>query len=104
MTIPLFKTNNPKTNVNGTSLQGYVSTTFDKLKELLGPAGEGSADGKTNVEWTLEFVDGTVATIYDWKMSNIPTETYDWHIGGKSKKAVEYIQEALKLETKLSLI
>ena len=103
-TIPKYKVNDPKTSINGTHLQGYVSTTFDKLVKLLGDPDEGSADGKTKAEWTLEFIDGTVATIYDWKMPRIPTELYEWHIGGKSTKAVDYVQEALNLKTEYSLI
>jgi hypothetical protein len=41
------------------------------------------------------FPDGTVATIYDWKLSQTPKDLYDWHIGGHSKKAVTAIIQAM---------
>ena len=39
---------------NGTSLQGYVNTTFDKLNEVFGePLYPNSGDGKVICEWVL---------------------------------------------------
>lgn len=55
-------------NINGTSLAGYVSATYDKLVGVLGKPtfDEPSGDGKVQVEWVVEFK-GDVFTIYDWK-------------------------------------
>lgn len=78
---------------NGTSLQGYVRTTYAQLVALFGD-GLGSGD-KTTQEWVLEFDDGTVATIYDWKEYETPMGMYDWHVGGTSKQAVWHVQDAL---------
>ena len=80
--------------VNGTSLQGYIPATYDQLVERFGQP-EGGGD-KTTVEWMLQFEDGTVATIYDWKEYSTPLYVYDWHIGGKSKQAVARVRQALK--------
>ena len=65
----------------GTSLQGYVTTTYAFLVEKLGKPLEG--DDKVTAEWILKFEDGTVATIYDYKEYRTPKGVYDWHIGGQ---------------------
>jgi hypothetical protein len=74
---------------NGTHLQGTVYTTFAKLQDLLG---EGD---KTTQEWCIEFSDGTVATIYDWKEYSTPMGGYDWHIGGHTRRAVQLVEDLL---------
>jgi hypothetical protein len=81
-------------NVNGTSLQGYVKAYYHELVERFGEPEYGG--DKTTVEWCLEFEDGTVATIYDWKEYDTPTGSYNWHIGGKSKEAVWAVTDAMK--------
>lgn len=78
---------------NGTHLQGYVGTTFAKLQDLLGE-GLGGGD-KTTQEWCIEFSDGTVATIYDWKEYDTPLGHYDWHIGGTERRAVQLVERLL---------
>jgi hypothetical protein len=78
---------------NGTSLQGYVNTTYANLVSLFGE-GIGGGD-KTTAEWVLKFDDGTIATIYDWKESCTPMGNYQWHVGGSSRKVVSMVQEAL---------
>jgi len=45
----------------------------------------------------LEFEDGTVATIYDWKEYETPMGLYRWHIGGKNNLAVARVTRALKV-------
>ena len=80
--------------VNGTSLQGYINATYDQLVERFGQP-EGGGD-KTTVEWMLQFEDGTVATIYDWKVDETPTYMYNWHIGGKNKNAVTRVTSTFK--------
>ena len=80
--------------INGTSLQGYVSTTYATLVEKFGQPNIGAGD-KTNSEWALRFSDGTVATIYDYKEPMTPVTKYDWHIGGLSNRAVHRVCAAL---------
>lgn len=82
------------TAINGTHLQGYVETTYDRLVDLFGDS-LGGGD-KTTQEWVLEFSDGTIATIYDWKTYNTPMGMYDWHVGGKSKQALWAVEKAIK--------
>lgn len=84
---------------NGTCLQGYVQTTYDKLVELLGEPNRGqSGDGKVNCEWVLD-IDGEPITIYDWKQEEIPKEEYGWHVGGLGVQALLDLKEALNLPT-----
>lgn len=82
---------------NGTSLQGYVTTTFDKLNDVFGePLYPNSGDGKVICEWVLEWEDGTISTIYCWKLKTVPLGEYNWHIGGNSQKAVDYVTNQMK--------
>lgn len=97
-----FLTHNEKEiNVSGTSLVGYVNTTYSKLFEKFG---EPFDDGyKTDAEWEIEFSDGKVATIYNWKNGKNynGSEGLDidditkWHIGGFDKSVVERIKKIL---------
>jgi hypothetical protein len=80
-------------NVNGTSLRGYVQTTYHQLVATFGPEDVSGGD-KTNAEWTLSFIvdeDGeereVVATIYDWKNETLPLGDHRWHVGGHLKDA-----------------
>jgi hypothetical protein len=92
--------NKRTSKTDGTCLQGYFNTTYTDLVNRLGPCNEGSADGKTTAEWVLESGDGTIATIYDWKTGTTPKEDYNWHIGGKSTKALDLVQKTLGIETR----
>ena len=84
--------------VSGTYLVGYVTTTYGKLVATFGePSLFGGIEDKVQTEWVLEFADGTVATIYDWKTyrESPTTLPYKWHIGGRSDKAVTLVTTAL---------
>jgi hypothetical protein len=43
----------------------------------------------------LQFEDGTIASIYDWKERNTPFYRYDWHIGGHNSNAIDSIHKIL---------
>ena len=91
------------TQVNGTSLKGYVKTTFNKLVETFGAPclNEGPCQyEKVNIEWCLRFSDGTIATIYNWKCYGwqpAPDQEYEWHIGGHVASAVALVKDELGL-------
>lgn len=80
-------------SVNGTSYKGSVKTFYSDLVEAFGEPTFDFRDDldKVNCEWNLRFEDGTVATIYDWKMPETPMGLYEWHIGGRDYKAVEKV-------------
>lgn len=86
-------------DVSGTSLCGYIEIDYQNLVNVLGSPRTGpneySGDGKVTCSWAVEFTDGTVATIYDYKTySGTPMEMYEWHIGGYNKTAAcKHIQK-----------
>jgi len=77
---------------NGTSLVGYLNITYDELVEKFGKSDGKSSDNKCKAQWCFSH-NGTIITIYDWKMYTTPLrDITDWHIGGHSKKAVEILR------------
>ena len=80
--------------MTGTSLKGYIETTYEQLEGVLGEPvygpNESDAD-KITCEWVITFQDGTVATVYDWKVGETPMDLYSWHIGGNNNKSKDYI-------------
>ena len=82
---------------NGTSLKGYVETTYKNITKKLGEESfyENSSEEKTQSEWILEFKDGKIATIYNYKTGRTPIEKYDWHIGGHDVEVVKRVQDIL---------
>lgn len=91
-------------NVNGTHFQGSIETTLAELTRKFGPPHieEPSEFDKVGYEWMLEFSDGTVATIYDWKRYTKqplePNEKFEFHIGGYTNMAVKYVNHVLQDE------
>lgn len=89
-------------DVSGTSLQGYIMTSYAMLLIKLGKPKPG--DGrKTDAEWSLLFADGTVATVYNWKNGKAYMgedglelkEINEWHIGGFDERARELVCDAV---------
>ena len=102
--------NSDVVNITMSSLKGYVKTTYDKLVETFGEPTftDASPYEKVNAQWTLEFTIPFIddwgeedfnyvkATIYNWKDGYIPTEEYDWHIGGfHNGDALDAVQKCL---------
>ena len=99
-----FKTHNDTDiNVAGTSLSAYLYTTFDKLVETFGEPTTAD-EYKVDWEWMIEFDDGSVATVYNWK--NGPNycgidglQSYEitkWHIGSKSMTPAWRVQDIIE--------
>jgi hypothetical protein len=101
-------------NVNGTSLQGYVTTTYDKLVEVFGKPTYTDADPyeKVACEWTVEakvvdsFADDEEDmeykpfTVYCWKTDGrIPTEEHRWNVGGYDFEASDIAQRIIDGDT-----
>tara|TARA_Y100000004_G_scaffold133796_1_gene151258 strand:+ start:300 stop:623 length:324 start_codon:yes stop_codon:yes gene_type:complete len=86
MTTTKIYVNHEATDTNGTCLQGTLWATKRELKSVFGkPLFESFyADDKVLTEWVIEFEDGSVATIYDWKLDEPlgMDDNYEWHIGG----------------------
>jgi len=100
MTIkPISQVHTMNCSFFGTS----ISATAAELTAAFGKPNYDGNDGsdKVNLEWCLQL-DGEPFTIYDWKEYRTihPTETIEWHIGGKSQaqtsKACQAIADALE--------
>lgn len=69
----------------GTGLRGYTKPMSEvAISRILGdPLRDHSGDGKVSVEWIIEFADGEVASVYDYKSPDRDEYiNYEWHIGG----------------------
>jgi hypothetical protein len=85
---------------NGSSYQGAIDISYNEIVAKLGkPTGN---DGhKVDAEWLVEFNDGTVATIYNYKdgknyngkIGLETSEIRDWHIGGHNKEVVDKVHK-----------
>lgn len=104
---------NPELDINGTSLRGYLRCSFADLVATFGlPEGYeegydfydshdyGDSDDYEKVKgnWIIQFVDGTVATIYDWKNGNPLGSIKEWNIGGfhDGPDPVALVRDALR--------
>lgn len=100
--------NDRRIETNMSSLKGYVKATYEQLEAAFGKPHEGD-EYKVDWEWEIEFEDGTVATVYNWK--NGPNfcgslglnrhQVTEWHIGGFGWKAVECVLSTLKADGRL---
>jgi hypothetical protein len=76
-------------DASGTSFHNVtIKTSLSKLKEILGdPQHEcNTGEDKTNIDYICELEDGTVFTIYDWKMYRQigEDEILHFHIGAQN--------------------
>jgi hypothetical protein len=83
-------------DTNGTHFLGNINLPFDSIAAALGQPMRGDFD-KVKAEWNIQFDDGLVATIYDWKeYDREPEQVTDWHIGGKNQLVVQRVYNILK--------
>ena len=106
MTDKPFLTHNDDDSItaNGTSLQAYLhNLPYTTLVDMFGEPSNHFDDFKCDAEWYIEFPDGEVATIYNWKdgknycgpSGKNKEEIRTWHIGGKSRDVVLRIHQLL---------
>ena len=83
----------------GTSLRGYITASREDLTKVFGAPVDYPLDDKVTTEWTIQFDNGEVATIYDWKRyeKGRPefNELFEWNIGGSSFDVVSLIKDAI---------
>lgn len=87
---------------SGTSLKGYVRTTFKNIVNIIGEP-TCYPDEKVNVEWVIKFNDGRVATLYDYYQDGRTAGNFNWHIGSdvrglEDKETVERMHDILGVE------
>ena len=91
--LVVFKSTDPEKS-SGTSLSGEVTTSYKRLVKLFGRPEDYTQDGyKVAFTWVVEDKKGRVATIYDWKVTNLydpdgispaalkKLPSYEWHVG-----------------------
>jgi len=87
------------TETSGTWLQGHIETTRAELTKAFGEPTQYGEGDKVTIEWGIQFDDGTIATIYDWKRYELGTpkdpEIVSYNIGGLSSRAVDLVRDAL---------
>ncbi len=84
---------------NMTHMVGVVYPSYNQLVRLFGPPTGNGDPFKTDAMWDIEFSDGTVATIYNWKNGrnycgpDAPAveDITSWNIGGVTPEAAERI-------------
>ena len=93
---------------NGTSLSGYINTSYSVLVELFGESIGPSADSKTAAEWHLIIKDRGeevgFATIYNYKdgknyagANGLNVEDIQtWHVGSKSNVDFYNVEDFIK--------
>ena len=95
--------NDMRTDSNGTSGKGGFVCKYETLVKVLGEPLKGSDDFKTQAEWNIEYKDGTITTIYDWKQGKgylgeqgiEPEDVVEWNVGGNNPSK-EMTMEHLK--------
>lgn len=102
-----FRTHNDiDINIINTGLRGYIDAGYDRLVKVFGEPIEG--EYKTSAEWHIQFGDGIIATIYDYKTGKNylgdegldAEDTRDWHVGGRTGKiVVDRIKELLGINS-----
>jgi hypothetical protein len=87
---------------NGTWLQGYMEATRREIEAVFGKPFYETDDtfDKVTTEWVIQFEDGTIATVYDWKRYEEGAPSMDerttWNIGGRDQIAVDHVTHAVK--------
>lgn len=88
--------NSDSIQVCGSSLSGYITSTYDELVAAFGEPTFTDIDPREKVqcEWVLRIGD-VVATIYNWKTGVVPLDVYEWHIGGFDRGEVDAVRRAI---------
>lgn len=98
-----FQTHNDKSiDLTGTQLVGYIQATRAQLEVAFGSPIEksSSADEPITTNWKIQFENGKVAMIYDWKRYDRGApgadEVVDWHIGTHSKRTEWLVHDTFR--------
>lgn len=84
-------------NIQMTHLVDSIWISYQDLVSVFGQPLKGDGD-KTQVEWHMQWPDGVVATIYDWKMYGVkPEDIMEWEIGGHGAEASRRVSQKLLL-------
>ena len=81
-----------------------ITTSVTQLRKVLGKPNHAhnKGTGKCNFNWDAMLPDGSIFTVYDWKLYRQIDfdEKIEWHIGGNNKEDTEkakiYLQSILE--------
>ena len=88
--------------ISHSHLQGHITCPFSLLITLFGQPEAG--DGETSdAQWSIEFDDGVIATLYNWKngisyggrLAPQVEQITKWNIGGFDIAAVDHVKNIL---------
>lgn len=84
-------------DIHGTSKKLSIKASYDKLVELFGEPSRPFADGEhARVNWTLDFSDGHVLSIYDWNEGDNPVyNVTSWNVAARTFMAAGRIYDIL---------
>ena len=114
----MYVTHNEGVNENaifGSSLIGYIKCSYQELIDAFGEPLRidlSTSDGKTDVEWEIEFQDGTYLHIYNWKngknyLGEEGLEVEDmteWNVGGHTAKDLEKLKLVFQINKIKALV
>ena len=89
-----------KIDTEDSSYVGSINCTYEYLVKVFGKETNGmSGDNKSQCSWKIKFDDGTIATIYDWKVNMVycngkginKENVTKWMVGGFNQKAIELL-------------
>ena len=95
--------NDVEIETSGTSLMGSIRLDYYDILDKLGKPHESDLY-KTDAEWDIEFDNGTIATLYNWKDGKnycgkeglFPYQIVEWYIGGFNQQALERVNKLFK--------
>ena len=99
----------------GTHFFGSIKgVSYEELTELFGtpiareylPWSDETDNKDTRYQWLIEFEDGLLATIYDWKVDYsqkcVMTQPIEWHVGGHDPRVMDRIYKFTRIDEKMT--
>ncbi|MBN86058.1 MAG: hypothetical protein CL885_00890 [Dehalococcoidia bacterium] len=88
---------------NKTRYRGTIKASYFELVRLFGEPQKG--DGfKTQAEWHIEFEDGVITTIYDWKFYRPVEYNNSWNVGGTEPSSLTKLESLMESSVNSQLI
>ena len=83
----------------------FKGLSFTQITELFGTPITSEED-HVKYQWLIEFEDGLLATIYDWKVdyekSSVWTDPIEWHVGGHDPRVMDRVYKLTKLDEQMT--
>ena len=96
----------------GTHFFGSIKgVSYEELTELFGtpiareylPWSDETENKDTRYQWLIEFEDGLLATIYDYKQKkSIWTDPIEWSVGGHDPRVMDRIYKLTRIDEKMT--